>query len=611
MKISATLLAALLALSGLAAQLERDIEVPGVDSVVLACDNPGPWTFATSAARMDDGTSELDITLDAREAAAPPEFSVSINVPQCDTWHRWSHELESVVMKPHWKSKLETRLSSGYPFVGFVGSDDANRITVACSEAKRRVVFAEAGGHEEKATVSVKLAFFTEPEAPLSSYSVRLRFDRRGVFFGDAIADASRWVTDSARLAPAPVPPDAFAPVYSTWYSFHQNISDSEIEAECAEAANMGMKVVIVDDGWQTDDNNLGYAFCGDWEVSTNRFPDFAAHIERIHALGMKYMLWYSVPFVGEKSKNYERFKSMFVSNRSVGGGRILDPRFPEVRQFICGVYAKAMKDWRLDGMKLDFIDYINFSGTDPAVKENYAGRDIKSLAEATDRLMKDVRKAITAVKPDALIEFRQSYVGPAMRQYGNMFRARDCEGDVTANRSRIANMRLASGKTAVHADMLLWNGSDDPASSARFILSTIFGAVQYSMMLRTTPEDHKRMMRHWIEFSRRHEDALLHGAFRPHGYGENYPVIEAWNDEERIIGVYAPHRIVRVEQDGRDTYILNASGTDELVLDLDAPATAEVFDTYGKTSGRSELSAGISRVNAPKGGYIVRKIKN
>ena len=220
------------------------------------------------------------------------------------------------------------------------------------------------------------------------------------------------------------------------------------------------------------------------------------------------------------------------------------------------------------------------------------------------------MRKAITAVKPDALIEFRQSYVGPAMRQYGNMFRARDCEGDVTANRSRIANMRLASGNTAVHADMLLWNGSDDPASSARFILSTIFGAVQYSMMLRTTPEDHKRMMRHWIEFSRKHEDALLHGAFRPHGYGENYPVIEAWNDEERIIGVYAPHRIVRIEQDGCDTYILNASGTGELVLELDAPATAEVFDTYGETSGRSELPAGISRVKTPKGGYLVMKRK-
>lgn len=132
-----------------------------------------------------------------------------------------------------------------------------------------------------------------------------------------------------------------------------------------------------------------------------------------------------------------------------------------------------------------------------------------------------------------------------------------------------------------------------------------IVGAVQYSMMLRTTPEDHKRMMRHWIEFSRRHEDALLHGAFRPHGYGENYPVIEAWNDEERIIGVYAPHRIVRIEQDGCDTYILNASGTGELVLDLDAPATAEVFDTFGASVGMIHLKRGVQRIKMPKCGYL------
>lgn len=69
MKLSATLLATLSALSGLAAQLERDIEVCGVDSVVLACDNPGPWKFATSAARMDDGTSELVLELDAPATA--------------------------------------------------------------------------------------------------------------------------------------------------------------------------------------------------------------------------------------------------------------------------------------------------------------------------------------------------------------------------------------------------------------------------------------------------------------------------------------------------------------------------------------------------------------
>ena len=30
------------------------------------------------------------------------------------------------------------------------------------------------------------------------------------------------------------------------------------------------MESIIVDDGWQTDDNNRGYAYCGDWAVTPN-----------------------------------------------------------------------------------------------------------------------------------------------------------------------------------------------------------------------------------------------------------------------------------------------------------------------------------------------------
>ena len=77
----------------------------------------------------------------------------------------------------------------------------------------------------------------------------------------------------------------AFKPLYSSWYCFHQDVFAKDIEAECAAAADLGMKTVIVDDGWQTDDTNRGYAFCGDWEVSRRRFPDMAAHVKRVQEI--------------------------------------------------------------------------------------------------------------------------------------------------------------------------------------------------------------------------------------------------------------------------------------------------------------------------------------
>ena len=53
------------------------------------------------------------------------------------------------------------------------------------------------------------------------------------------------------------------------------------------------------------------------------------------------------------------------------------------------------------------------------------------------------------------MIEFRQSYIGPAIRKYGNIFRAGDCPADILSNRIHTIDLRLTSGSTAVHSDML------------------------------------------------------------------------------------------------------------------------------------------------------------
>ena len=58
---------------------------------------------------------------------------------------------------------------------------------------------------------------------------------------------------------------------------------------------------------------------------------------------------------------------------------------------------------------------------------EAKGGRDFASVNEATDRMMTDVLAELRRVKPDVMIEFRQPYIGPLIRKYGNMFRASDC----------------------------------------------------------------------------------------------------------------------------------------------------------------------------------------
>lgn len=265
------------------------------------------------------------------------------------------------------------------------------------------------------------------------------------------------------------------------------------------------------------------------------------------------------------------------------------------------------MRRYSLDGFKLDFIDVFNIRGEDPAIKENYAGRDIRTVPEATDVLMKEVYDRLKAINPDVLIEFRQAYVGPAIRQYGNMLRADDCPGDLRGNRERIANLRLTSGNTAVHSDMLEWNTDESPESAARAIQSAMFGVVQYSVMLRDLPENHKKMLTHWINFIDRHRATLLKSDFRPYNPEAGFPVIEASSDTERVIAVYQDNAVATVSGQPKPTYIINSNSGPNLYVDLDEmPASVEIFDVYGNSVGQSQATPGLNKFTVPPSGYIL-----
>lgn len=571
----------------------------------VRCQDPGPWRIVTEKA----GAAEIEefvIRLTSSTTAVPPRFDISFDVPQLDAHHKWTTQMEKVTMPPNWGGAMTSRLCQSLPLVSFVNDADQNRILVVVSEAKRTVRI-DAGLREEDCCIVFALSFFTEPEVPISDYEVRIRIDRREVFFGDAIREGSAWIERTAGLRPAEPPAAAFDPLYSSWYSFHQDVTDTAIEAECAEAAKLGMKVLIVDDGWQTDDNNRGYAYTGDWELSKRRFPDMAEHVRRVHALGMKYMVWYGVPMMGFKAKNYGRFKGKFLweEHGSWSDYACLDPRFPEVRDYICSFYERAMREWGLDGLKLDFIDSFGFRGEDPAVREDYAGRDLKSLPEAVDRLLAEIFARIRMIRPEALVEFRQGYIGPAVRHYGNMMRAGDCPGDLLANRCRTANLRLTSGKSAVHSDMLEWNAAETPENAARFVLASIFSTIQYSVMLRTLPASHKRMIRHWLEFSQRHRSALLKGEFRPHHFEAMYPWIEAEDVVEKIVAVYTAGIVAELGTVDKPIFVLNATGAGEILVRVASVAECEVFDTFGCRHGVARLSVGINAVHIPVSGYL------
>jgi alpha-galactosidase len=109
-------------------------------------------------------------------------------------------------------------------------------------------------------------------------------------------------------------------------------------------------------------------------------------------------------------------------------------------------------------------------------------------VPEAADRLMSDVIARLRAIKPDVMIEFRQGYIGPAMRKYGNIFRVGDVPNAAAGNRMNSMLLRALTGNTAVHSDMVMWHYEDTVESAAMQLIHALFTVPQISVRLARCP---------------------------------------------------------------------------------------------------------------------------
>ena len=572
----------------------------------ITCDDPAGWTFDV-ASSVDDGRDVVTVRLSSPVEAKPPRFGVFFRVPGVGIQNVWtsSIEQEHFVLHPQlwWRgvSKYRSQLARDTPVaVAFDACENAP-VALACSEAFNDL---EYGLYVDERTCEIvgRCEFFTKPVAATRAYEVSVLFDRRRRNWADTVRSCSDWVMNRNGFVPAAVPEAAYDPLYSTWYAYLQDVHANELEAEARIAASVGMKTMILDDGWQKEDSAGFYSKTGDWLPVKSRFPDMKAHVAAVHAAGLRYMLWLAVPLMGNEAANYPRFKKMLLQDGECG---ILDPRFPEVREYLISIYERAVGEWGFDGLKLDFIDSFVLPAKDPALADNYAGRDFRSLPAAVDRLMKDVLARLKKIKPDVLIEFRQRYMGPAIRQYGNMIRAADCPADPCTNRRKICNLRLTSGNTAVHSDMLVWSQQETPEGAALPILNVLFSTIQYSMVLNGVEPRHKDVIRYWLDFSQRHRSALLKGTFRPHAPANGYTWIEAEDAQERIVAAYSAEVCVRAGAPDRQVYLLNATGGAGMIVDFArAPKGIELFTVLGKSAGTVSATAGLNRLAVPASGY-------
>ena len=588
--------------------LEQSVCVAGIDPVRLQCDAPGPWSFRLAGTEVAPGLAEVEIVLESPQEERPPEFVVKFQVPGEGAEHIWSpyddrYQLYAIGFDGD--RRYDSQLAYRTPLISAFDDDNRNTMALACSEALRKMRFG-IGINENTFRLHASFRFFTAYEPPMKSYRAKIRIDRRRGFWADAIREASEWVTKENGFEPCPVPEAAFDPLYSTWYAFWQDVDAATLEREMPLAASLGMKTAILDDGWQKQESASFYSATGDWMPTARRFPDLRGHVDAVHRAGLKYMLWLSVPYVGDETAAWKHFEGKYLrvkGENSPGRVGVLDPRFPEVREYLLKTYERVVRDWDFDGLKLDFIDQFVIQGEDPAERENFKGRDICSLPLAVDRLMKDVVRRVSAIKPNVLLEFRQQYMGPAILQYGNMIRVSDAPADPDKIRKCIADLRLTSGNAAVHADMIVWGRNETPERAARPILNCLFSAIQYSLRLEGLSAAHQAVIRHWIDFTQKHRETLLKGAFRPYHPELLFPRLEAESETERIVALYSVPQPVKVLAN-KKTIVVNATFAGELPVILEGAVEFMTCDVFGRETARRRLSPGVQLLQVPVSGY-------
>lgn len=552
-----------------------------------------------------DGIDLCRIHVEFPEAAVPSPVTV-----------RWEEDMVNIlsVWNPtggrhraihQWfaPTRNTSNFCSGAPILCTVGDRGFNTQTIAVSDCSNPVTIQfYVKDLDQQDKVGYSVSFFTGACSPMKEYTADIRIDCRKIPYYDSILSVSDWWKEYGYTFPE-CPAAAEDALYSSWYNFHQAPDGERLLRDLEIAAELGFRTVILDDGWQFAGPSSGsYSRCGEWQVSPDKFADFRAFTDSVHRLGMKLLVWFSVPFVGIESPVYSRFEGKYLYTSKGSGTGVVDPRYPEVRAYLKDTYKRFLQDYDIDGFKLDFID--SFHAGDTTAEPNDT-MDCPTVEEAVHRLLTEIEEELAAIKPGLLFEYRQNYIGPAINRFGNMLRVADCAYDALTNRIGIVDLRLMGYPVAVHSDMLFWSKDEAISLCARQLLNILFGVPQISVILADSTDEQKHLLKHYLDYWTENRDIILHGTFKPLHPELNYSSVTAESEQKSITVLYAD---LPYTWDGRDSDVLLNGDMDGLILEnaADRDAAAVWYDCFGNMLGSMTVKAGaIVRIPVPRTGMV------
>lgn len=501
-------------------------------------------------------------------------MQMRFSVPILDMHGYWVPESRTPSTKIVWVIESKSAGQRAFPFIAFFNSRQINRLSAGLTNLTddARIL---AKMNQEKCTYDITI----EVALGKDSQDFELVIDQRPQVWTDSLADWRK-----ALALPLPeFPEGAWEPVFCTWYAVHAAVTQDWVEKNAEVASRLGFRTLIIDDGWCFDvmkrvspeTISTWYEMIGDWFLSEKKFPDFENHRKRVQAMGMKYLLWVAPFLIGAKSELYKQLADI-VKPEYHEGCYTFDSSRKEAAKLLLGKMKHVIQDYGLDGLKVDFLDYIFPNMEEPR-------------GEDTTHFIQELARTIREVKKDALIEFRQAYATPGMLAYGTQFRAGDVPFDFIDNFHRLAQIRISVGDgVPVHADPAYWHPQESPENISRHMIASLAGVPMFSMDLLAISETEQKIIRHWLGFYQAHRETFNYGKWDVtyHQSGTAYAMVS--NERESIIILHDSARIGEaLAKAAKHVFVLNLS-PDELPL-----AGAKTADYEGKASADGIIPLG------------------
>lgn len=444
------------------------------------------------------------IKINKRKIEASEEIlNLKFKIPIIDIHGYWTPDIFLPDMELKWEIKLLSASNINFPFICFVNQSLKNRFAFGSTNLiDDSILVAKINQKDGTYDIDFNIAICKETE------EFELVFDLRDKIWTEIINDFRKKIVPSDLYYPK----EAYLPVYCSWYAFHADLNQEKIEKQIKIANALGFKTIIIDDGWCFDEKKRvspetienWYENIGDWEISKSKFPNFKQHIEKVKKFfGMKYMLWIAPFLIGEKSKIYKENKIKFVSSEKHEGYRLIDPEDIKNIKTIFENILKIFKEYKLDGLKIDFIDIIKPSLEKPK------GRIIYEI-------VKNFIEELKEINSSCLIEFRQKYATPINLNLATQFRASDVPFDFLGNLNRIAHIRLCLGdKVPVHSDPVFWRFEESPLNVAKHMIVSLTGVPMISMDLNKLSQKHRKIIRTYINFYLKNLEIFKNGKWQ------------------------------------------------------------------------------------------------